>query len=84
MTTMKRPTSLLLLFAIGLSAQQSEPELRVTERYYDDAMGSRLIIRPDVRMASSVSDIELRIFDETHFDNETLRRSGAAGSVPPV
>lgn len=67
---MKASAILILLTAVGLSAQQVEPEFRVTEKYYDDALGNRLVIRPDPLTTSSVLDIELRIFDETHFDNE--------------
>ncbi len=56
------------LSAILLSGQQSEEDFSVSEKYYNDSLGSRLVIRPEVRKDSVAADLELRIFDETYYD----------------
>lgn len=74
---MNRLLPIFLLPAVLLQAQQSSDEFKVTEKYYEDSLGSRLVVRPVAAPSSAVGDLELRITDETVFDpnqSEFVRR----------
>lgn len=59
---------LALASAVSLVAQEPTHSFRVSEKYFEDQLGSRLVVRPDVREDSRAADLELRITDETFFD----------------
>ena len=68
-----KPIRVALFLCLGgsLLAQNSPENFRANEKYYSDSMGSRLVVRPENREGSYASQLELRIEDETFFDNET-------------
>jgi hypothetical protein len=62
---------LLVSFAVlagTLPSAGDEGDFRVTERLFVDELGSRLVVRPDVRANTRAADLELRVFDETYYD----------------
>ncbi len=61
----------VLFLAWGpLSAQKDPDSFEVTQKYFNDELGSRLIVRPDAPGDSRVADLELRVTDHTVFDTE--------------
>lgn len=67
-----KPICAALLLCLGgsLLAQNTQDNFRVNTKYYIDSMGSRLVVRPEAREGSYANQLELRIEDETFFDNE--------------